>query len=670
MVHLTTEAKLEMCKDRQRGLKWEAIEKKYKVSERTGRNILKAEAQLRQQLHQGTITAATKNNRQSPFTAIEAQLLETVELARRSGLPVTQDFVKVRALSLRDQLLQQQHGSPAGMDDAQRQAWLDFSASSGWLNRFIKRHGIKSTRLHGQGGSVNDASIAEGLAIVRQELAKYAPDNIYNVDETGMFYRLLPRQSYVTKTENKKTVRGTKAMDAKDRLTAYIATNASGTHKIPLSVIGKSKKPRCFGKVRPTDLPATYFSQTNAWSDTVVFKCWFRQVFLPAVRSRTAGKVLLLIDNCGPHATALSDPRRQVKTLALPPNCTAKHQPMDAGIIAAWKKRTKYELLGRMITQLPERAALRADAEQRHMKTGTKGLNEGHLPHVLDAMEVGRDCWDAITPATIAHCWLKCDILPAAVSAQVLAKHPKAKRGAEAAAAAAAGSNGGSDSEDGDGGSGSEDGDGGSSSDDGDVGRVAGGDRGGKRRRIAESDEEPDPARVDAGDYDDGTEAGDNVIMLRLGEVLATTNIPMEVGTEDPELVELVEARSHFAYAMRTGNLAEAVTEWVSVEDSADCKEAVRNDIAAALASVVTAAPLLAAAPAQDDSDADDVESQDVKPAAAATFADASPHIAWLEQAAVDCDLPQAVGALRAVKRAFLTLAPKKTRQLSMKDFV
>lgn len=52
-------------------------------------------------------------------------------------------------------------------------------------------------------------------------------------------------------------------MKAKDRLTAILCTNATGTCKI----VGSSKKPRCFRR-NPVCVP--YFSLPNAWSDSTV----------------------------------------------------------------------------------------------------------------------------------------------------------------------------------------------------------------------------------------------------------------------------------------------------------------------------------------------------------------------------------------------------------------
>ena len=50
------------------------------------------------------------------------------------------------------------------------------------------------------------------------------------------------------------------------------------------------------------------------------------------------------MDNHSSHAN-LVDPRGQVTVLELPPNCTVKHQPADAGIIAALKKLFRTLLL-------------------------------------------------------------------------------------------------------------------------------------------------------------------------------------------------------------------------------------------------------------------------------------------------------------------------------------
>ena len=61
---------------------------------------------------------------------------------------------------------------------------------------------------------------------------------------------------------------------SKVRLTGLAAGNAVGD-KLPMLVIGKSKKPRCFKGVR--NFPCRYRSQKKSWMDGTLFEEWVRE---------------------------------------------------------------------------------------------------------------------------------------------------------------------------------------------------------------------------------------------------------------------------------------------------------------------------------------------------------------------------------------------------------
>ncbi|KAI0997242.1 hypothetical protein K3495_g10944 [Podosphaera aphanis] len=63
--------------------------------------------------------------------------------------------------------------------------------SNGWLGSFKKRHGIKSRPRHGEDGSVNEAVVAQQLAQVQELATEYHPDDIYNCDESGLFWKMI-----------------------------------------------------------------------------------------------------------------------------------------------------------------------------------------------------------------------------------------------------------------------------------------------------------------------------------------------------------------------------------------------------------------------------------------------------------------------------------------------
>lgn len=80
--------------------------------------------------------------------------------------------------------------------------------------------------------------------------------------------------------------------------------------------------------------------------DSVVYQKWFPSVFVAGVQSRAREPVILTVDNCGAH-TELTHP--QIQIFALPPNVTAIHQPLDAGVVAALKHPYKKRFISLVI---------------------------------------------------------------------------------------------------------------------------------------------------------------------------------------------------------------------------------------------------------------------------------------------------------------------------------
>ena len=168
--------------------------------------------------------------------------IETVEKNPLINIPVTIKSLQQQALKYKKILL----ADGSNVTKEEKKHLKNFKASVNWAKKWARHRGaLVNTLLHGEAGGVNDDAIAEKLVEITQIMTEYDADNIFNVDETGLFYHLLPRRSYV-KINNKKDKRGKKGMNSKDRITVYVGTNASGSLLIPLSVIGKAKRPRCF----------------------------------------------------------------------------------------------------------------------------------------------------------------------------------------------------------------------------------------------------------------------------------------------------------------------------------------------------------------------------------------------------------------------------------------
>ena len=327
-------------------------------------------------------------------------MLHTSSFSRSNKLYL-ESVISAQALKIKQRLLEEHNKKPF-LTESEVTAMTSFQDSDSWAGKVARESGWRSKALHGEAGGVDVAEVEPQMAAIRAKIKQFDPNYVYNMDETGLFFKVLPNLSYV-KQEDVKTVRGTKLMKAKDRVTLYVTTNATGTDKVPLSLIGKSKNPRCF---RNKTLKLKYYNQAKAWSDSKVFKKWW-EAFCLYIRSRTNRKCLLVMDNCGPHGTELVDPDGQIEVIFLPPNVTSVYQPMDAGVIAMLKKNYRYRLLLRMLDIFDERVDRREAAKAAKMAAGTMGLNEGYAPHVFDVIEILYEVWNEIPASKIKKCWVK-----------------------------------------------------------------------------------------------------------------------------------------------------------------------------------------------------------------------------------------------------------------------
>ena len=112
---------------------------------------------------------------------------------------------------------------------------LPSKPSESWAGKFARDSGWRSQALHGEAEEVDTEGLEPEIQKLHDIIAEYDLDNVYNIDETGLFFKLLPNRSYI-EVEKARAARGSKLMKAKDRVTLYVATNATGTDLVPLSI--------------------------------------------------------------------------------------------------------------------------------------------------------------------------------------------------------------------------------------------------------------------------------------------------------------------------------------------------------------------------------------------------------------------------------------------------
>lgn len=258
-----------------------------------------------------------------------------------------------------------------------------------------EKNGLCYVKMCGEKNSA-DVESAESFCeyfASQMETLQYERLDIYNADETGLFWRALP-ESTLALPEEKQT-HGYKP--AKDRMRVMVCGNADGSHKVPLFFVGKSQKPRCFhGRV-----PDDYATQDSAWMTLRIFEEWYDNFFVPAVEEKhriegRKGKVLLILDTAPSHTSPGELLLRQggrFQVLYLPPNVTSLIQPVDQTVISNMKRFYRGQLLSDLLRKDNEAAITR----QEYLKSYTIG----------DARLSMIECWERVLPSTVANSFNK-----------------------------------------------------------------------------------------------------------------------------------------------------------------------------------------------------------------------------------------------------------------------
>ena len=173
-------------------------------------------------------------------------------------------------------------------------------------------------------------------------LARYSPNDIYNGDETALFYKLLPHRTYCF--DGDKPAGSAKW---KDRLTLLIITNMDGSVHRKLSVIGKSKTPHYLQKkykMQVKDMSVDWYASKNAWMIGEIH----HQIMTKLNNEMRLSNhhILYVCDNASSHQV---QEYSHIKFLMLPPNATSIMQPLDQGIILSAKRRYKKKLAERYL---------------------------------------------------------------------------------------------------------------------------------------------------------------------------------------------------------------------------------------------------------------------------------------------------------------------------------
>ena len=308
----------------------------------------------------------TKRSRQGKNVEIDSALLEWFRKARSKNISISGPILQEKALQI-----------AKGLDVAPP----EFKASNGWLDRFKNRNGIKARFISGEAGDVSKTTVDSWKERLPDILQGWEPENIWNMDETGQFFRALPNKSRAGSSRN--YTGGKKSKE-----------NAKGGKEKPI-VVGKSANPRCLkGIADRSTLPCQYFNRRKAW-----MKGGILEKILSNLNRRLKTqnrRILLLMDNAPCHPEDLDEKFTQINVVFLPANTTSLLQPLDLGIIQAFKLKYYRCLLTHVVSKIDECSS--ASEVCRSID-------------VLQAMRWTAMAWNDVSESTVVKCFIKAGIL-------------------------------------------------------------------------------------------------------------------------------------------------------------------------------------------------------------------------------------------------------------------
>ena len=348
-------------------LKLAAAAKKYGIGYLTAAKIIKKEDDPRSCMQMSGNTNR-KRKRQSVHKDVNEALTQWFTQSCAHGATVTDHVIRQKASQLAVNLE------------------VNFEPSNGWLLCWKQANNISFKKFHGESTSADHGSANEWVTNVLPQLFRgYDPKDVWNCDETGLFYKSMPSGSLRFAGDEQSN----ETKVPKDRLTTLQFTNMDGSEKQAV-VVGKLAKPCCFKNVKT--LSFSYFVNRKIYMTTDVMKTLDRKMI---AQNR---KIILFLDNATCHNLLPGTNLSNIKLSFMPPNTTSLIQPLDQGIIRSFKAYYRRELVRMQI------AAIDATPPVPLYEV-TKQIT------VLKAIHMMKRALFMVKPSTIQNCFKKADFV-------------------------------------------------------------------------------------------------------------------------------------------------------------------------------------------------------------------------------------------------------------------
>jgi len=219
----------------------------------------------------------------------------------------------------------------------------NLSAGKDWLKDFMRRRSELALRTPeatsmARATAFNKQTVLEFFTNVRDVRSRYpySPQNIYNVDETGV--TTVQRPCQVLAAKGAKQVGHRTGAERGTLITVCCCVNAIGNSVPPFFIFPRVRfSDRMISGCPPGSVGV---ASPSGWMNAETFLQWMKH-FINHTRCGVDNKVLLILDNHESHVSyeCLELAKRSgVMMVTLPPHCSHKLQPLDRTVFGPFKR--------------------------------------------------------------------------------------------------------------------------------------------------------------------------------------------------------------------------------------------------------------------------------------------------------------------------------------------
>lgn len=192
---LTLEEKLKILKKLDEGVQGTRLALDFGVSTSAISQIKKQKANINEAVLKTHQEATRKTLHKAEYEDLEVKLFEWFLKQRDRNCPINGPIMQAKAKELFKTIYPDKDEN-------------SFSASEGWFRKFKRRHGIRYLKVCGEILSSDTSTITPFIHQLRAKMdeMQITLDQLYNADETGLFYKMLPDKTLVAACEKRRRV--------------------------------------------------------------------------------------------------------------------------------------------------------------------------------------------------------------------------------------------------------------------------------------------------------------------------------------------------------------------------------------------------------------------------------------------------------------------------------